>query len=95
MANNRMYFMHRPSRKAVYLGKRMGWGWYSVPNDIKQRIERLFQMVEDQDAEGDQDDFCIALEDGDNAPLTEDDWCYGERDEDGIISLPNVEGTVY
>ena len=30
MANNRMFLLHRPSGKAVYLGKRMGWGWYAV-----------------------------------------------------------------
>ena len=91
MANNRMYLMHRPSRKAVYLGKRMGWGWYNVPDDVKERIKRLFKMVENQEADGDQDDFCIALEDGETAPLSDSDWQYGDYDKQGIISLPNTQ----
>ena len=90
MANNRMYLMHRPSRKAVYLGKRMDFGWYSVPDDVKKRIERLFEMAESVSDAGNQDDFCIALEDGDGASLADSKWQYGERDEHGIISLPNV-----
>lgn len=86
MANNRMYLLHSPSRNAVYLGKRMGWGWYSVPENIKDRIELLFKMVEDQGES--QDDFCIAMEDGSEGKLIDSDWGYGERDKRGIISLP-------
>ena len=89
MANNRMYLMHRPSRKAVYLGKRMGFGWYSVPDDVKERIEALFEMSEKCSDQDNQDDFCVAMEDGESATLVDSSWQYGEKDERGIISLPN------
>jgi len=62
MANNRMFLMHRPSGKAVFLGERNGWGWEGVPEDIHARIVELFRVVQDGEGEGAQDDFCIALE---------------------------------
>lgn len=72
MANNRMYLMHRPSQKAVFLGKRLGEGWYDVPDDIKQRIETLFSEVDSMQGESIapiQDDFCVALEDASDAAI--------------------------
>lgn len=32
MANNRMILVYRPTGQAVYLGKRLGDGWYDVPH---------------------------------------------------------------
>ena len=62
MANNRLYLKHKSTGKSVYLGKRMGWGWYGVPEDVKQRIEDLFKIVEDESAFEDQDEFYVELE---------------------------------
>lgn len=62
--------MHRPSNTAVYLGKHMGWGWGGVPDDIKEQIEDLFEKVQYQEAEGNQEDFCVALDHKEeNAPF--------------------------
>jgi hypothetical protein len=61
MANNRIYLVFRPTKEAVYLGKRMDSGYYNVPDDIQERLQQLFEH-----AEGaltlKQDDFCVALE---------------------------------
>ena len=62
MANQRMFLVHVPSGCYVPLGKRMGWGWYDVPKDLSDRIQKLYKMIESQEAEGDQDDFVIAFE---------------------------------
>lgn len=60
MANNRMYLLHRMTGRAVYLGKRMGGGWYDVPQDLAERVVQLFDYIEQ---EGDYDDVCVAMED--------------------------------
>ena len=65
MANNRMFFIHIPSGKRVYLGKRMGVGWYNVPDDLGARVKLLFDYL-DGEYVG-QDDFAIALEDAEGS----------------------------
>lgn len=60
MANERMFLLHEPSGFYVPLGKRMGWGYYNAPKG--ERIQRLFDMVESQEAYGDQDAFVVAFE---------------------------------
>ena len=62
MANDRMFLLHEPSGYHVYIGKRMGWGWYGIPPAFQKTAQRLFDLVESQEAEGDQDSFVIALE---------------------------------
>lgn len=62
MANERMYLLHTDSGYYVPLGKRMGWGWYGLPDDAHRRIKKLYSMVESQEAEGDQDAFVVAFE---------------------------------
>jgi len=63
MANERLFLKHAPSGYSVYLGKRMGWGYYDAKPDIHLAIQRLFDMVESQEADGDQDEFVAALDD--------------------------------
>ena len=60
MANERMYLLHTPSGYHVCIGKRMGWGWYGAPSS--ELVQELFDMVDSQEAAGDQDAFEIALE---------------------------------
>lgn len=62
MANNRLWLVYRPTGKAVFLGKRMGYGWYHVPQDVKARIEALFAHVEECYPDNSQDDFMLAME---------------------------------
>ena len=62
MANELMFLLHVPSGHYVYLAKRMGWGWYGTPDDVRDEIESLFDLVERQIAEGGQDEFAIAFE---------------------------------
>jgi len=62
MANERMFLLHEPSGYYVYLAKRMGWGWYGVPDDVKQMIELLFDAIETQVAEGEQDAISLVFE---------------------------------
>ena len=64
MANERMFLLHEPSGFYVYLAKRMGWGWYGVPDALNEAMLALFDLVERQIAEGNQDQFVIAM-DGD------------------------------
>ncbi len=62
MANERMYLLHADSGYYVPLGRRMGWGWYGVPEEVGRRIQTLYDFVESQEAEGDQDAFVVAFE---------------------------------
>ena len=45
MANKRMFLVHGPTGQAVYLGKRMFRGWSDVPEDLSERLMRLFETV--------------------------------------------------
>lgn len=70
MANNRMYLVYRPTGDAVYLGRRMDWGWHGTPDDVAEKIANLLEKASDY-ADGlnySQDDFAIALEQGDGHP---------------------------
>lgn len=87
MANNRMFLLHRPTGKAILLGKRMGWGWYGTPENVAERIEALFTSAENESYDGSQDDFCIALEDGSDATLALSDWHAKAGQIDGIWKL--------
>lgn len=75
MANNRMLLVYEPTGDAVYLGKRMGYGWYDVPADIKESIEALFKKAEKYNE--DQDAFILILE--------TDPRCEGYKSKDGKI----------
>lgn len=63
MANNRMYLVFMPTKDAVYLGKRMGWGWYGSPPDLSSHMQELYDIAEQTDAN--QDDFKVVFEDQD------------------------------
>lgn len=76
MADERMYLLHEPSGFNVYLGKRMGWGWYGVPDNLNERVQKLYDMVESQEAEGDQDAFIIAFE---SDPRLKDTIMFGTK----------------
>ena len=78
MANNRMFLLHRPTGRAVYLGKRMAWGWYDAPEDLGDRLQTLYDEIEE--ANENQDDFCIAMEDITDAPLCFGDWKYDKEE---------------
>ena len=62
MANERMYLLHEPSGYFVYLGKRMGWGWYDAPAYLRDNITKLYELIEYQIAEGNQDAFIICFD---------------------------------
>ena len=64
MANERMYLLHEPSGYGVYMGKRMGWGWYDVPAILPHLIQHLHEIVE-LEAVGDEQDAYIVVLDGD------------------------------
>lgn len=88
MANNRMYLVYRPTGDAVFLGKRMGWGWYNTPDDLAERVVNLFKKIEECVPDGcSQDDFAIALEDGENHSHVIDDWNYSQNE--------NIPGLTY
>lgn len=67
MANNRMFLVHRPTGLRVYLGKRFGWGWKNVPNDLGEQLQKLFDYLR-ENPHGSQDDFLLAMEDVKEAP---------------------------
>lgn len=67
MANNRMFLVHVPTGKCVFLAKHMGEGWYGVPDDIRDRIVRLFEETYPPE-HGHPEDFALAMEDSSAAP---------------------------
>jgi hypothetical protein len=89
MANNKMFLVYRPTGDAVYLGKRLAWGWYGTPKDLAEQVLNLFEKAEKVAGEGDfsQDDFAIALEQGENQPNVIDKWQYKDIEQDNALSL--------
>lgn len=91
MANNRMFLVYRPTGDAVFLGKRMGRGWYGTPKDLPEKILELFRRAKEAAAASErafsQDDFAVALEHGEHQPHAIDKWQYGTRDDDMIHTL--------
>jgi hypothetical protein len=47
MANNRMYLVHKVTGKKLYLGKRMGHGYYNPPS--MRVMEAFFNECADDD----------------------------------------------
>ena len=90
MANNRMFLLHNPSGLCVYLGKRLAWGWYSVPKDLGKQLQTLFDHLR-ANPEGHQDDFVVAVEDAKGASMATDKWIYG-KDKDGFGKLEPKQG---
>lgn len=86
MANNRLWLMHRPSGKAVCLGKRMGVGWYRPPD--KATLEAFYQEIEDLVFAEGQDDFILLQEDTSGAPgAYNGEWRYHDNPAGGIIPV--------
>jgi hypothetical protein len=56
-----MYIVFKPTGDKVYLGKRMGYGWYNVPEDIHEQLSNLFHLAEESCFD-EQDNFCIGME---------------------------------
>lgn len=86
MANNRLWLVHRPTGKSVFLGKRMALGWYLPQEDQQGPIgTKLQKMFDDMDEAMDggnallQDDFILAIEDPSGAPACTDDWIYEDH----------------
>jgi hypothetical protein len=55
-----MYLVHKPSGLGVFIGKRMGYGWYDAPDGDK--IQKFYDRVE-YEGEGSRDDFVLLMED--------------------------------
>lgn len=78
MANNRMFLVHNTEKIGVYLGKRMGYGWYGTPDDVNERILALYEYLTQECVVSDQDNFSIWTEDSDWTKCTEIDTEYGK-----------------
>lgn len=95
MANNRMFLVHRPTGKAVMLGKRMASGWYrpgfnGQPDPLAKRMERLFELAEDhwENSQDDNlDDFVLVMEDAEGPTGAITEWTYDGVQVDGIFSI--------
>ena len=69
MANNRLYIVHKPTGKKLYLGKRMGFGWYFHGHfDLNEKIDDFFDECL---GDGDQDDFAIGMDEPYNESMIE------------------------
>lgn len=92
-----MFLVYRPTGDAVYLGKRMGFGWYGTPEDLADRVVKLFEKAEKAAGEGDfsQDDFAIALEKGKSQPHAIDKWQYKKMKEGKVRSLAIDDSVPY
>jgi hypothetical protein len=64
VANNRMYLCFRPTGHVCFLGKRMGWGWYTASQfNLNEKLQEFFEFIEGRvPADASQDDFCIVQE---------------------------------
>lgn len=92
MANNRMFLLHKPSGKAIFLGKRLISGWYDVPERLSEKVQSLFDAAFEATGPDGEDDFCIALEDASSATMADGGWYllpfdYLDRTR-GILGIP-------
>lgn len=65
MANNRMYFVHRPTGMGIMLADRGSFGWNPIryATNIDDEIEKLFEYVQVRiDDTQSQDDFSLVFE---------------------------------
>jgi len=62
------------------LGKRMRWGWYKAPK--QKEVERFFEYLENN-PEGSQDDFVLAMEDCSESSCF-DSWRYTDETIEGF-----------
>ncbi len=65
MANNNIWLVHRPTGRAVKLGKRYGSGWFRPPS--KERMMEFFDSLDEEEFES-MDDLVLCMEDGTDAP---------------------------
>lgn len=80
MANNRLWLVHRPSGAAVFLGKRMAFGWYqNMGETIEGRLDAFFSEACDVSDLKSQDDFILVMEDAENAPACTEHWTWDEE----------------
>lgn len=80
MANNRMWLLHRPTGKAVFLAKRMGDGWYTKNDALG--LNEFFDHLQNVATDGWMgDDFVLAMEDCTGAPGAFNDWRYTADEE--------------
>ena len=80
MANNRLWLLHRPTKKAVMIGKRMGHGWYLLhPKDIGETLCRFYDHIELKSF-SEMDDFQLIIEQNDRVinPVISDYWTYDD-----------------
>ena len=88
MANNRMFLVFRPTGDAVNLGSRGGFGWSDPGPGLGERIAKLFEKAMRAALNDDgisQDDFALAMEDGEGQPHVIENWDYKK-------DLPTSEG---
>ncbi len=75
MANNRMWLVYKPTGRAVLIGKRMGFGWYTQGMDA-EKFNAFFDECEDvaDYSRGiDQDDFIMVQEIGNKFTYDKDE----------------------
>lgn len=48
MADERLYILHVPSGRAVFIAKRFGLHWKQVPENIGTRLKMLLDLVSDE-----------------------------------------------
>lgn len=83
-----MYLRHS-SGAGVYLGKRMGWGWYGIPEDLREKLAELFCHVEQScQSAHEGDDFEIVMED---APYQDQPVVQRTVDVDGLLEIKLME----
>lgn len=89
-----MYLVYRPTGDAVFLGKRMGWGWSGTPENVAERILELFNKSKDGIIDFSQDDFAIAMEQGENQPHVISKYRYKHPQDSGNICTLVIDESV-
>lgn len=84
MANNIMFICHKPSGRNVAIAKRMDNGWYNVPTDLANQLDKFFTEIEEEEKK--QDSFVIAMEyTEDNEPYVYTDWLYTKKNNRDLL----------
>jgi hypothetical protein len=92
MANNRMYLVHVPTGKSLYIARQSGLEWYNNRIEEPAPWDKFFQDLRD---EGHWDsNFAITMEGTEDAPFAYParGWNYdmARMNEDGIRTLEMI-----
>jgi hypothetical protein len=86
-----MFLVHTPTGLGVFLGKRMGYGWYtSDTHDTRPALDALYDKLQEMGYPEGQDQFSLVMEDESGNTMEMPPWRYSGTSLPGRITQLNL-----